>query len=88
MHDAQLHLRARIHRFDGLRKALQPIHAGDEEILGSAVLQIGQDLQPEFRAFIVRRPKAQDFLVALHVDRDRHVDGPILHVPAFADFDP
>ena len=33
MHDAQLHLRARKHRFDGFRKSLESVHASDEDIL-------------------------------------------------------
>ena len=44
VHNAQLHFRAWIHRFNGFWKAFQPIHAGDEEILGSPVLDVRQHL--------------------------------------------
>src|SRR5579859_404786 len=37
MHDAELYLGARIHGFDGLRKAFESIHAGDEDVFDPAV---------------------------------------------------
>jgi len=41
MHDAQLHGRLREDRLDGLREALQPVHAGDEDVLDAAIGQFG-----------------------------------------------
>ena len=63
MHDAQLHLGARIHRFDRFRKSFQPIHAGDEDVLHAPVLQLRQHLQPELRSFRLRHPQPQHFLL-------------------------
>src|SRR5271155_1684148 len=56
MHDAQLYRGLRIDRLDGLREALQSVHTGDEDILQTPVLQLGQHLQPELRPFVGRGP--------------------------------
>ena len=45
--DAQLHLGLGIHRLDGLGKTREPVHAGDEQILNTAILELRPDLQPE-----------------------------------------
>jgi len=55
MHDAELHLRLRKHGFDGLREALQSVHAGDEDILHAA-LRLARVLGP-FRRFNLAHPK-------------------------------
>jgi hypothetical protein len=62
MHDAELHLCSRKHRFNRLWKTFESIHAGvvhcthgrDEHVLHASVLQLCQDPQPELRAFVAR----------------------------------
>ena len=52
----------RIDRFDRLGKALQTIHARDEDVFQPAVMHLCQNLQPELRPFVGRGPEAQNFL--------------------------
>ena len=70
MDDAQLNLSLRVNRFDGFREAFESVNAGDENILHAARLQLGDALHPEFRAFIVRCPDAQDFFESVHPDTE------------------
>ena len=63
MDGAQLYLRSWKDRFDRFGKALQSVHAGDQRVLDSTVLQFSDDAQPELHSFILRRPKAEDFLL-------------------------
>jgi len=39
---------------DGLRKALQPVDDGDEDVLDTPVAQVAENLGPELRALIGR----------------------------------
>ena len=34
-------------RLNGLRKALQPVHDGDEDVLDASVAQVAENLGPE-----------------------------------------
>ena len=38
MHDAKLHLNIRVHGFDSLRKPLEPIYAGNQNVFDATVL--------------------------------------------------
>ena len=49
MHDAGLYHTIRKHRRDGLRKTLQPVHDGDQQILGAADLELVHHAEPELR---------------------------------------
>ena len=62
MDDASLNDGLRKNRIDGFRKALQAIDHGDENILGAAGLQLVDDAQPEFGAFGLLDPDAENLL--------------------------
>jgi hypothetical protein len=62
MDDAGLHDRRRKYGGDSLRKSLQAIDDGNQNVLDAAVLEFGHDAQPEFGAFRGLDPKAQDVL--------------------------
>ncbi len=67
MHHAQPYLRFREYRFDGFRETFQPIHAHDEDICQTAILHLGEHLQPELGAFGLACPQPQHHLCALHI---------------------
>jgi hypothetical protein len=50
--------RLRVHSLYRLVEALQAVHARDEDVGDSAVLQLSHDLHPELRALRVGRPHA------------------------------
>ncbi len=58
VHDTQLGTCLRKHRFNRLGKALEAIHASDEDVLYALVFQLCDDLQPELGAFGLRHPQA------------------------------
>ena len=39
--------------FNSLRKALQAVYAGDQDVFNASVMQIGQDAQPVTGAFLI-----------------------------------
>jgi len=53
----------------------EPVDASDEDVFDAAVLQLGDDLEPEPRALGLLEPHAQDLLAPLEPDADRQVDG-------------
>ena len=73
VHDAQLHHCLGEHRLNGLRKALEPINAGNEDVLHTAVAQFGDDLQPELGPLGLGQPQAQHLLLARHGDANGQV---------------
>jgi hypothetical protein len=62
VNDAGLDLGLWKHRGDRLRKALQTIDDGDEDVFDAAVLQLVHDAQPEFCALGLLDPQAENFL--------------------------
>ena len=68
MNDAELDLRLRVSCTDGIREAFEPIHAGDENVLHTAILELCQDAQSELGALVLGEPHAQQFLVAFEID--------------------
>ena len=62
VNDAGLDLGLWKHRGDRLRKALQAIDDGDQDVFDAAVLQLVHDAQPEFRALGLLDPQAENFL--------------------------
>ena len=73
MHQAGLDGRVREGRLDRLREAGQPVDAEEQDVGDAAGLQIGQDVQPELRAFGLLEPQAEDVTLAVEVDAQRHV---------------
>ena len=87
MHDTELDLGLGKDTLDRFRKALKSIHAGDEDVLHTPVLQLRHHLQPELSAFGLRNPQPQHFLQAVHPNPDRQVNCLVLNVPAVPDFE-
>ena len=60
----------------------ETIHARDQDVFQTAVLQLGQDRQPELCPFGLGQPQAQQLLVTLHIDAqcqiERLVDHPLV----------
>jgi hypothetical protein len=52
------------------RGALQAVAAGDEDVLDAAILQLGDDLEPELGAFGRLEPQAEDLLAAVDADAE------------------
>ncbi len=63
------------HGFDGFRKALQAVNAGDEDVFYAPVLQFGHYLEPELCPFGFGGPHAEDFLNTVKGDTDGQIDG-------------
>ena len=59
VHHAQLHHCLWENGLDGVREALEPVDAGDEDVLYTSVAQFGHDLQPELGALGLGQPQAQ-----------------------------
>jgi hypothetical protein len=71
MHDAGLHRRGREDSLDRLGESLQPVDAGDEDVVDAALLEVGEDLHPELRALVGLEPHAEHFALSIHPDRHR-----------------
>ena len=52
--DAVLNLGVGVDGFDGLREAFQAIHAGNQNVFYTPVVQIGQHRQPVMSTFLIR----------------------------------
>ena len=82
MDDTQLDLGLGILHGNRIREALEAIHACDQDVFQAAVLQLGQDRQPELCPFVLGQPQAQQLLVTLHIDAqcqiERLVDHPLV----------
>ena len=88
MDDAGLNRRFGKDGDDRLRKALQAIDDGDEYILDAAVFQLVHDPQPEFGAFVLLEPQAENLLGAVGADAERDMHRLVADQPFVADFDP
>ncbi len=64
MHDADLHVGVRVHRFDCFRESFQSINASDKDVIDSAILEIVQDMHPEFSTFRFADPYTKHLLLA------------------------
>lgn len=87
MHDAGLDSGLREGRRDGLGKAFQAVHDGDQDVLNPTVLQFGHHRQPEFGTCVISDPQPQNLSQAVPVDSEGHIDGLVLdhaavHCPA------
>src|SRR5262245_19792016 len=88
MDDAGLDMGLGKYRADRLRKALQPVDHRQQDVLQAAVLELGHDLEPELRAFVLFDPQAQDVLGAVDLHPQCQVNRLVAHQPVVADLDP
>jgi hypothetical protein len=86
MDNTQLHLRVRKHRLNRLRQSLQPVDARNKAVGDSAILQLREHRQPEFRPLALAEPQPQEFLLPVHSDPQREVHRLRLHRPLFPRF--
>jgi hypothetical protein len=87
VHDAGQDEGGRPDLTDRVGQALQPVADQHQHILDAAVLDLGEDLQPELRALAaLAGPQAEDVAGALGGDGQGHVDGAVDH-RAVADLD-
>jgi hypothetical protein len=75
-------------RPDRLRKTLQAVDDGDQDILDAAGLQIVHDLEPEFGALRRLDPEPKDVLRPVRRDAEREIDGLVANQALVADLDP
>ena len=61
MHNAELHLGSRKDRLQRVGQPRQPINTGHETILDPALPELRKDRSPEFGAFGLTDPEAQEF---------------------------
>src|SRR5580704_5431617 len=87
VHDAGLHDRLRINRGDRLGKALESIHHGDQDVVDTARLELVDHLEPEFGAFALFDPQPEHILLAIGIERERHIDGLVLDQALVANLD-
>ncbi len=75
---------------DGIWKALEAVHNGDQDVFDAAIAQVVHYREPELGPFVVGNPQAENLAFALGVDAQGYVNGFILDLTAFriADFDP
>jgi hypothetical protein len=85
VHDAGLHRRGREDRLARFGESLEPVDAGDQDVVDAALLEVGEDLHPELRALVGLEPHAEDFALAVHPDRHRQIAGASLHAAAVTD---
>ena len=88
MPDAGLHHGLRIDRGARLGKALEPIDHRDQDIVEATRLQVVDDLEPEFGAFGLLDPQAQNLLLAVRIERQRDIDGLVPDHAFIANLDP
>ncbi|MNE49183.1 hypothetical protein D3C80_1436840 [compost metagenome] len=66
-----------------MRKSGQVIHADNEDVPNTTILEFIEHAQPELRGLILPDPHAQDVLVSVQIDANDHVgsfvdNGPVL----------
>ncbi|BAK83640.1 hypothetical protein GLX_12280 [Komagataeibacter medellinensis NBRC 3288] len=88
MNDTRLNAGSGEDRLNGLRKALQPVDYGDQDVLHTPIAQVAEDLGPEFGPFIRLEPQPQNVPCAVRQDRERHEDSLVRDSPITADIDP
>ena len=88
MNNAGLNCRLREDRGDRVREALEAVDDGDQHVLDAAVFQLVHDAQPEFGAFVLLEPKAEDLLGAVGAHAERDMYRLVADQPFVADLDP
>lgn len=68
--------------FYGVGQALEPVADQHEDVVDTAVLDLGEDVHPVLGALgAVAGPQLEDVPPALDSDRQGHVNGPVGHHP-------
>src|SRR5262249_21933921 len=75
-------------RRDRLGKALQAVDHGDEDVVDAAPFELVDDLEPELGTFALLDPKAEDVLLAVGIEGQRHVNGFVPDQAFVPDLDP
>jgi len=84
--DAGLHRRQRPRGVDRLRQALEAVADDDADVLGAAVLDLGEDTEPELRSLTaVAGPDPEDVPLPVHRDAHGDIERLVPHL-AVADF--
>ena len=86
MDDAGLHPRLREDGLDRLGEPLQPVDAGDQDVLDAALLQVVEDLEPELARWFLE-PHPEHVPVTVEGDAQGEVADPALHAACFSDLD-
>jgi hypothetical protein len=73
---------------DRFREAFEPIDHGQQDVLDAAVLEFVHHPEPEFGAFILLDPHAQNGFGAIGHDAQRNMDCLVADQPFVADLDP
>ena len=85
---AQLDLRLRADGINRFREAFQAVHAGDKDIVQTAIFQFRQYIQPELCTFIFGQPHTWQLFLTIKVNTQsqehRFVDNPAV-LPYFQD---
>ena len=68
VHQAELDIGMRKDRCDGIRKALEAVHADNEDVVHSTVLEFRDHLEPELGTFGLGDPKTEQFLLSTQID--------------------
>ncbi len=68
MDDAELNLGIRVDRCNGIGESGQTIDAGNQDIFDTAVVEVGQDGEPEVGAFALGQVEVENLLLALQTD--------------------
>ena len=87
VNDARLHHGLREDRLDRLGEPFEPVDAGDQDVLHTALLEIGQHLHPELRALGLLKPHAEHVAVPVDADPQGEIAGAALHAAALADLE-
>lgn len=86
MDDAQLDRGLRVDAVYRIRKALQAVHAGNQDVLKATIFQLRQHFQPELCAFIIGQPHTRQRFLAFGVDTQREEDSFVYDAAILADF--
>ncbi len=79
VHDAGLNLSFGEDGGDRVRETFEPIDHSDQNILEAAVFELGHHPKPEFSAFCLLDPKAENFLLTVDPHTEHHVDSFVAH---------
>ena len=87
VHQAELDIGMRKDRCDGIRKALEAVHADNEDVVHSTVLEFRDHLEPELGTFGLGDPKTEQFLLSTQIDPQGQIYGFDPHGLAVPHFD-
>ena len=88
MDDTGPHNGAREHGSDSVRKVLQAVEDGEDDIVHAAGLELVHDAPPELGGFGLFNPDTQNMLLAFAIERQGEVDGLVLDHALVADLHP